>query len=155
MCNTMLACSFPSKDCVVNGSNYSVSVSHSVIAGVMGDVSCFSRAASLRRGQSCVQQLFQSSSACWRDTGDTRQCGGVSTQQVMQAAKSRDYCAGVNGPHASQVVVAHAQWGHLHVHLRHGGQKSGDAGTLFLRVDANMDWNWWLFRHRLYGFSSF
>jgi hypothetical protein len=54
-----------------------------------------------------------------------------------------------------KVFVAHAQWDDLNVHLRHGGQKSGDARTLFLRVDTNMDRIWRVFLHGLYGFPSF
>jgi hypothetical protein len=52
-------------------------------------------------------------------------------------------------------VVAHSQRSELDVDLRHGRQQIGDAGTLFLCVDANMDRNWpLLFLHSLYGFSS-
>jgi hypothetical protein len=59
----------------------------------MGGDSCFSRAASLRRWQRGVQQLFQSGGSRGPDTGDRRKLGGVSTQQVMQAAKPRAYSA--------------------------------------------------------------
>ena len=55
----------------------------------MGGVSCFSCAASLKRGQRGVQQLFQRNGSCWRDTRDRRKLSGVSTQQVMQASKAR------------------------------------------------------------------
>ena len=39
--------------------------------------------------------------------------------------------------------------------LRHSRQQIGDAGSLFLCVDANMDRHWLLlFLHSLYSFSS-
>src|SRR6266566_7415617 len=48
-------------------------------------------AADLRRRQRGVQQLFQRGGSRGREAGDRRQGGGVGTQQVMQAAKSRAY----------------------------------------------------------------
>src|SRR5262249_1563568 len=47
------------------------------------------------------------------------------------------------------VVVAHVQGHHLDVDLRHAGQQIGDAGVLFLRVDANVDWRWRIVWHQL------
>ena len=36
-----------------------------------------------------MQQLFQRSGSCWRDAGNRRKLGGVSTQQAMHATKAR------------------------------------------------------------------
>src|SRR5947208_15820028 len=102
MCNTMLACSFPCKDGVVNGSQYGVAVAHLAKAWVMGGVSCFSRLATLRRWQRGVQQLFQCSGACRGDTGDRRKLGGVSAEQLVQAAKARTDSACGDGADAWQ-----------------------------------------------------
>src|SRR5260370_42491038 len=61
---------------------------------------------------------------------------------------------------ATDIVVASAQRGQLDVYLRQRGQQSRNARALFLRVDADMDWTWLVFRHnihpvsRLQAFSS-
>jgi hypothetical protein len=60
----------------------------SAIAGVLGSDSCFSRAAIVRGWQGGAQQLFHGRGSRWRDPGDRCQGGGVSSQQVMQAAKA-------------------------------------------------------------------
>jgi hypothetical protein len=79
--------------------------------------------------------------------------GGVAPRQADEKVTARlalEHPAWI----AAYVVVAHTQWDDLNVYLRHGGQQRGNARVLLLRVDANRDRNWRLFRHRLYGFSS-
>ena len=54
------------------------------------------------RAEPRAASCYHAAARAGGSTGDTRQCGGVSARTVMQAAKSRDYCAGGNGTNAWQ-----------------------------------------------------
>lgn len=98
----------------------------------VGDFSQRSRFAPARWWHSGVQQLFQCDGAGGPDTGNRCQGGGVSAQQVVQAAKSRTDSARGDGTYARQ------RQQDLHLLLGLSSPVSPCRGAVSRLVNANM-----------------